>query len=49
VTPLRPGQFFNRAITATKARPVEVVTDRAAIYPIVLDELVPAAWHRTER
>jgi transposase-like protein len=42
-------RFFDRAIATTRIRPVEVVTDRAATYPIVLDELVPAAWHRTER
>jgi transposase-like protein len=42
-------RFFDRAITATKTRPVEVVTDRAATYPIVLDEILPGAWHRTER
>ena len=29
--------------------PVEVVTDRAAAYPAVLDELLPMAWHRTEQ
>jgi len=28
---------------------VEVVTDRAATYPIVLEALLPAAWHRTDR
>ena len=28
---------------------MEVVTDQAAAYPAVLDELVPAAWHRTEQ
>jgi transposase-like protein len=33
----------------TGVRPVEVVTDRAATYPIVLEELLPAAWHRTDR
>jgi transposase-like protein len=27
----------------------EVVTDRAAAYPMVLEELLPAAWHRTDR
>jgi transposase, IS6 family len=43
------GRFFDRAIAATRTRPAEVVTDRAATYPIVLDELLPAAWHRTER
>jgi IS6 family transposase len=26
-----------------------VVTDRAATYPIVLEDLLPAAWHCTER
>jgi hypothetical protein len=25
------------------------VTDNAATYPIVLDERLPAAWHRTEQ
>jgi hypothetical protein len=29
--------------------PVEVTTDRAATYPIVLEELLPAPWHRTEQ
>jgi hypothetical protein len=28
---------------------VEVVTDKAATYPIVLDELLPAAWHHTDQ
>jgi transposase-like protein len=42
-------RFFERAIGTTKVTPVEVLTDRAATYPIVLEELAPAAWHRTER
>jgi transposase-like protein len=42
-------RFFQRAIGTTKVAPVEVVTDRAATYPMVLEELLPAAWHRTER
>jgi len=42
-------RFFQQALVTTKVTPVEVVTDRAATYPIVLDELLPAAWHRTER
>jgi transposase, IS6 family len=29
--------------------PAEVVVDRAATYPMVLEELLPAAWHRTEQ
>jgi len=42
-------RFFQQAIGTTKATPVEVVTDRAAIYLILLEELLPAAWHRTEQ
>jgi transposase-like protein len=42
-------RFFERAIGATTVRPSEVVTDRAPIYPMVLEELLPAAWHRTDR
>jgi len=42
-------RFFERAIGTTKLTPVEVVTDKAATYPIVLDESLPAAWHRTDR
>jgi hypothetical protein len=26
-----------------------VVTDHAPVYPAVLEELLPAAWHRTDR
>jgi hypothetical protein len=29
--------------------PVEVITDKATVYPKVLDEVAPAAWHRTDR
>ena len=36
-------------IGTTKATPVEVVTDRAPVYPLVLEELLPAAWHCTEQ
>jgi transposase-like protein len=42
-------RFFERAVNPTKVTPVEVVTDQAATYPIVLDEQLPAAWHRTDR
>jgi transposase, IS6 family len=42
-------RFFERAISATKVTPVEVTTDRAPAYPAVLEELLPAAWHRTDR
>jgi transposase-like protein len=26
-----------------------VTTDKAPVYPAVLEELLPAAWHRTEQ
>jgi IS6 family transposase len=42
-------RFFERAINSTNVRPVQVVTDRAAVYPRVLDELAPEAWQRTEQ
>jgi transposase-like protein len=42
-------RFFQQAIGTTRMTPMGVVTDRAAAYPAVLDELLPAAWHRTEQ
>jgi transposase-like protein len=42
-------RFFQRARTSTGVMPTEVITDRAATYPWVLDELWPAAWHHVER
>jgi transposase-like protein len=42
-------RFFKHAIGTTKTTPMEVVTDLAPVYPAVLDELLPAAWHRTDR
>ena len=42
-------RFFERAIGTTQITPVEVVTDHAPVYPAVLKELLPAAWHRTDR
>jgi transposase-like protein len=42
-------RFFQRALSTLKATPSEVVTDAAAIYPAVLDELIPKAWHHVER
>jgi IS6 family transposase len=53
VSPRRDGaaarRFFQRAIGTTRVAPVEVVTDHAPVYPVVLEELLPAAWHRTDR
>jgi transposase-like protein len=42
-------RFFERAVGTTKVTPGEVTTDQAPVYPAVLEELLPAAWHRTER
>jgi transposase-like protein len=42
-------RFFRRALRTLKVTPTEVVTDTAAVYPAVLDELVPSAWHHVER
>jgi transposase-like protein len=42
-------RFFERAIGTTKVRPAELTTDHAPVYPAVLEELLPAAWHRTDR
>ena len=42
-------RFFERAIGSTKVRPAEVTTDQAPVYPTVLEDLLPAAWHRTDR
>jgi transposase-like protein len=42
-------RFFERAIGTSKVIPVEVVTDQAAAYPMVVEELLPTPWHRTDR
>jgi len=42
-------RFFERAIGTTRIMPSEVVTDQASTYPVVLEELLPAAWHDTDR
>jgi transposase-like protein len=53
VSPRRDGtaarRFFERAIGTTKIMPSEVVTDLAPTYSVVLEELLPTAWHRTDR
>src|ERR1700738_276307 len=41
-------RFFDAALLRA-ARPVEVTTDRAAISPPVLDELLPGAFHNMEK
>jgi transposase-like protein len=42
-------RFFRRVLTTLKVTPSEVVTDAAAVYPGVLDELMPQAWHHVEQ
>jgi IS6 family transposase len=42
-------RFIERAIGMTKILPSEVVTDLAPTYPVVLEELLPTVWHRTDR
>src|SRR5437762_7147211 len=42
-------QFFRRALGMLKVTPSEVVTDAATVYPAVLDELLPSAWHHVEQ
>ena len=34
---------------ATNITPAEVTTDKAPVYPAVLEELLPAAWHRADQ
>jgi transposase, IS6 family len=42
-------QFFARALRMLKVTPNEVITDAAPIYPWVLDELIPSAWHHVKQ
>jgi transposase, IS6 family len=41
-------RFFMRALRH-RPSPIEVVTDKAAVYPPILEESVPGSWHHTER
>jgi transposase-like protein len=41
-------RFFARAIGRTRISPIEVTTDGYRVYPRVLDELLPEAFHDTE-
>ncbi len=42
-------RLFRRALSTLKVTPSEVITDAAAVYPGVLDELIPSAWHHVEQ
>src|SRR6266545_3875854 len=52
LSPRRNGEtarrFLARAMGRTRVSPVEVTTARYRVYPRVLDELLPAAFHDTE-
>jgi IS6 family transposase len=41
-------RFFVHAMDRTRISPAEVTSDRYRVYPRVLDELLPAAFHRTD-
>ena len=42
-------RFFATAIMRTGRRPAEVVTDRSRIYPAVLNEVLPGAFHNVDQ
>jgi transposase-like protein len=42
-------RFFTCALRTLKVIPSEVVTDAAPVYPAVLHELLPSAWHHVEQ
>jgi transposase-like protein len=42
-------RFFAQAVSATEVTPMEVTTDQPPVYPAVLEDLLPAAWHRTDQ
>jgi IS6 family transposase len=52
LSPRRNGKaarrFFAQAMGRTRVSPAEVTTDRYRVYPRVLDELLPAAFHDME-
>jgi transposase-like protein len=42
-------RFFRRALSTLKVTPSVVVTDANAVYPAVLNQLIPSAWHHVEQ
>jgi transposase, IS6 family len=42
-------RLFRRALAVLKVTSSEMINDAAQVYPIVLDELIPSAWHHVER
>jgi IS6 family transposase len=43
-----PRRFFEQALSCS-SRPAEVNTDKAGVYPTVIDELLPDARHVTDQ
>jgi IS6 family transposase len=41
-------RFFARALGQTGISPVEITTDRYRLYPRLVDEFAPSAFHRTD-
>ena len=41
--------FLEQILGTIKRTPVEVTTDQAPVYPAMLGELLPGAWHRTDQ
>jgi transposase-like protein len=40
--------LVTRALSTTNVIPMELTADKAAVYPHVVDELAPNAWHCTK-
>jgi hypothetical protein len=47
-SPTPPAGSWGGPSATTKVIAVEVATDQAPVYPSLLEELLPAAWHRTD-
>ena len=42
-------RFFSQALARTRVEPAEVMTDRAPVYPGVVEDLAPVAFHDVEQ
>jgi transposase-like protein len=42
-------RFFSRALATLKVGPSEMVTDAAPVYPAMIEQLIPSAWHHVEQ
>ena len=47
-TPAPPAGSWSGPSARPRSSPVEVTTDQAPVYPTLIDEGLPAAWHRTD-